>query len=410
MGRTNYDDWNFMGETRRDDHRVRSLKPAKQLQITNQRNSFIFLCVICLLTFLGLVCIYSASFESAVSRGLDHYYFLIKQISYTLIGIALAIIVNIIPEKGIKILSPIMFFASLALLVCDTFLGTNYLSNCDCINFLFLSGVMYMSLYFAGRDNDITNFKQIIVPVIACLIVLGLILMQKNFAYSLMYLGITVTMFAAGGVGIVGIIILLLYAAVPIVCMILSKSDRILSIARLFIPGFGVNQRAGEIMNVRAAIASGSWFGKGLGGGIYKDSIISDIAGKNILSLICEELGFWGLVTIVIFIGFYAFVGYRIAKVARKQKGFYSNMAVGITTMVVWQFILNICWVLGYLPSEGLPMPFFSYGIGIIPVLLESGLLYKITRVKIESEDNERIIESIQDELMFPEKYIFENN
>ena len=65
---------------------------------------------------------------------------------------------------------------------------------------------------------------------------------------------------------------------------------------------------------------------------------------------------------------------------------------------------------LGYLPSEGLPMPFFSYGIGIIPVLLESGLLYKITRVKIESEDNERIIESIQDELMFPEKYIFENN
>ena len=54
--------------------------------------------------------------------------------------------------------------------------------------------------------------------------------------------------------------------------------------------------------------------------------------------------------------------------------------------------------------------PFFSYGIGIIPVLLESGILYRITRVKVNTAESDRIIESIQDELMFPERYEFENH
>lgn len=54
-------------------------------------------------------------------------------------------------------------------------------------------------------------------------------------------------------------------------------------------------------------------------------------------------------------------------------------------------------------------MPFFSYGLGVIPILLESGLLYKITRVKIDADEKDKVIASIQDELMFPERYDFEN-
>ena len=97
------------------------------------------------------------------------------------------------------------------------------------------------------------------------------------------------------------------------------------------------------------------------------------------------------------------------AKNIRRQNGFFSNLAIGISTMVVWQFILNVCWVLGYLNAEALPLPFFSYGLGIIPVLLESGILFRITRVKIDAEESEKVMASIQDELMFPERYDFEN-
>jgi len=409
MARQSYDDWNFMGEVQKEEKRVKSARLGKVRQINNQRNSFIFLCIVILLTFMGLVCVYSASFETAVAEGLPHYYYLIRQAIYVGIGIALMVMANLLPETGLKVMSPIMFFACIVLLVFDTITKQDILMNSETVNFLFLSGVMYMALYFSGRGNKITRIRQIIVPVTGCIIVLVCVMLHRNFSYALMYLALSVAMFATGGVGFFGVVLLLLYAAVPVTCVILSKSERILAVARFFIPGLGTNARAADIMTVKSAIASGSWFGKGLGGGAYKNGVISDLAGKNILACICEELGFWGVILIVILMAVYAYVGYNAARNIRKSNGFYSNLAIGITTMVVWQFLLNIAWVLGFIPSDGLPMPFFSFGIGVIPILFESGLLYRITRAKPTAEEGEKIIESIQDELMFPERYDFEN-
>lgn len=408
MARTSYDDWNFMGEVH-EETRVRNAHSAKTRQINNQRNSFIFLCIVILLTLMGLVCVYSASFEEAVSRNLPHYHYLLSQGIYVAIGIGLMVLVNVIPEIALKVLSPIMFFVCIILLTIDTIWTKNLFMNSDTMGLLFLSGVMYMSLYFSGRGNRIERATQLIPPVLGCIIVLALILLRRNFSYALMYLALSVTMFAAGGVGLFGVILLLLYVAVPVACIILSKSERIIAVAQFLIPGLGANPRADVIQASKSAIASGSWFGKGLGGGVFKNGVISDLAGKNILACICEELGFWGIVLIVLFIAFYAFVGYMAAKNIRRQNGFYSDLAIGISTMVVWQFILNICWVLGYLNADGLPLPFFSYGLGIIPILLESGILYRITRMKIDADESEKVMASITDELMFPEKYDFEN-
>ncbi|MBQ5390922.1 MAG: FtsW/RodA/SpoVE family cell cycle protein [Spirochaetales bacterium] len=410
MARASYDDWTFMGEVQSEDRRLRLSKPSKTQQINGVRNSFIFLCVVILLTFMGLVCVYSASFETAVSNGLPHYHYLMMQGIYVAIGIALIVIVNIVPEVFIKVMSPLMFFLCIIVLAVDLFVRKTMIINSDTINFLFMSGVMYMSLYFAGRENRIDRVRQIIPPLVGCILTLVLVLLQRNFSYALMYMALMVTMFAAGGVGLFGVILLILYAAVPAACLIFSKSERIIAAANFLIPGFGTNPRADSILAAKSAIASGSWFGKGLGGGVYKTGVIADLAGKNILACICEELGFWGIILIVLFIAFYAFVGYSAAKNIRKQNMFYSNLAIGITTMVVWQFLLNVAWVIGLLPAEGLPLPFFSYGIGIIPVLLESGILYRITRVKVNTAESDRIIESIQDELMFPERYEFENH
>ncbi len=408
MARASYDDWNFMGEVHTEEQRIRGARSGKNRQLNSQRNSFIFICIVILLTLMGLVCVYSASFEMAVNDGLPHYHYLMMQAIYVGIGVVLMLFVNVIPESGLKILSPVLFFLCMVALAVDIILRKNIIMTPDTINFLFLSGVMYMSLYFSGRGNKIERVRQIIPPLVGCIITLVLILVQRNFSYALMYLAIMVTMFAAGGVGLFGVILLLLYAAVPTACMIFSKSERILSVAEFLIPGFGTNPRAAGVLTAKSAIASGSWFGKGLGGGVYK-GVLDDIAGNNILANICEELGFWGVILIILFIAFYAFVGYTAARNVRKYNGFLSNLAIGITTMVVWQFLLNIAWVLGLVPGKGLPLPFFSYGIGIIPVLVESGILYRITRTKPENAEGEHLIDTIQDELMFPERYEFEN-
>ena len=202
MARTSYDDWNFMGEAQKEDIKVRSSRPARMQQITNQRNSFIFLCAVILLTFMGLVCVYTASFQTAVSNGLPHYYFLLRQGIYVAIGIALMIMVNVVPEIFLRVLSPVLFFTCIVLLGLDTALGKSLLMNPDTVSILFISAVMYMSLYFSGRGNHIDRIRQLIVPVLGCVIVMVLILLHRDFSYALMFLAMCVTMFAAGGVGL----------------------------------------------------------------------------------------------------------------------------------------------------------------------------------------------------------------
>lgn len=408
MGKTSYDDWNFMGEIQKEDRKARNAKASKH--VNSQKNSFIFICVVCVMTLLGLVCVYSASYPQAVAAGIPHYAFLVNQVIYVAIGVFLMILVNLLPEKTIKILSPIMLLACIVALGANPLLGKKGFITSENVNLVFLSGVMYLSLYFSNRGNKIEKIRQLIVPGICCLVVFGLVLLQKNLSFALMYLALSITMFAAGGVGVVGVVILLLYALVPLLCAVLSKPDRILAVARFLIPGYGTNPRIEQTAVIRSAIASGSWFGKGLGLGEFKTGAIDYISSKCIFANICEEIGLWGVVLIVLFFAMYAFVGYNTSKAIRKQDGFYSNLALGVTTMVVWQFILNVLWVLGFLSIDGLSMPFFSYGAGSILIMLESGILFKISKIKVEVDDTDKIVETFQEELLFPEKYEFENS
>ena len=407
MGRQEYDDWSFMGEVQKE-QRLKS--EAKRVRQTNaSRNAFVFLCSVCILSLSGLVSVYSASFPVAVNNGLNHYYYLINQAIYLGIGLLLAVFINVLPETAIKVLAPICLLASIALLAVDFIFDKSFVSSVDTIGFVFVACVMYLSLYFSNRGNKIEKVKQLIVPAVGCLAVLALLLLKKSFAYAVYFLVLNAIMFAAGGIGIMGIIILCLYLLVPSLVIIFSKSDVLLSIARFLFPGVEGSARSTQIATIKEAIASGSWFGKGLGMGEYKTGAIEDLAGKCIFANVCEEIGFIGIFTILVVFLVLAFTGYRVTKMLRKQNGFYSNLALGCTTIVIWQMLANVLWLLGIIPGTGLSMPFFSYGMEIIPVMLACGLIYKASRCKdVLAEDN--VVENLSDELKFPEQYEFEKS
>lgn len=402
MGRLGYDDWNFMGEVQKEQRIRKDSKASGSL-----RSSFVFMCAVCLLSFLGLVCVYSASFPVAVENGLNHYYYLINQCIYLAIGILLFVLVNVLPTTAIKVLSPVFLFACIVVLSIDVFIGRTILLTSDTIALVFISLVMYMSLYFSNRGNSVAKLRQLIVPGVVCLLLLTLLILKRSFGYAVMLLGVGSVLFVAGGLGVFGMIILLLYLLVPALSIVFSKSDILLSVARFLVPGFGSNGRAEQIVAVRTAISSGEWFGKGLGKGEHKIGEIVDIAGNSIFANVCEEMGFLGAVVVIAVFVVLGFVGYRTAKALRNQNAFYSNLALGCTTVVVWQMMLNLTWLLGFIPGDGMPLPFFSYGLGIVPTLLACGLVYKASCQKGGSDDS-KVVEAIQDELMFPERYEFE--
>jgi len=403
MGRLGYDDWNFMGEVR-DERRLRNENLKQPMPF---KNSFVLACIICLFSFLGLVCIYSASFPVAVNNGLNHYYFLIKQLVYLAIGTLLFVLINVLPTAVLKVISPIFMLSCIAILGFDAFLQKNTLLSPDTIGFIFTAAVMYMALYFSNRDNCITRLRQLVVPGLGCLLVLILLLLQKSFAYAFMFIGICSVMFIAGGVGVFGMLLLILYLLVPVLAIIFSKSNILLSVTRFIVPGVNTSESEAQLSAIQNSISSGSWLGKGLGMGEHKTGEVIDMAGNCIFANICEEVGLLGALILIISFLVFGFVGYRIARTLRNRDSYYSNIALGCTTIILWQMILNIAWVLGYIPGDGIPLPFFSYGLEIVPIMLTSGLLYKASRSK-QCSDDSKFVETIQDELMFPERYEFE--
>jgi len=96
-----------------------------------------------------------------------------------------------------------------------------------------------------------------------------------------------------------------------------------------------------------------------------------------ILAVIAEELGVVGVFALMFLYGLIAYAGLRTAKAARSL--YSALIAVGVTSLIVSQALLNTCAVLGLAPLTGVPLPFVSYGSSSLIVMLASmGLLMNV--------------------------------
>ena len=127
------------------------------------------------------------------------------------------------------------------------------------------------------------------------------------------------------------------------------------------------------------AIGSGGLFGVGLGNSTQKYLYIPEPQNDFIFAIVAEELGFVGCVAIIALFGIFVWRGIVIAMKAPDMFG--SLLAVGVTTLVAVQAIINIAVVTASIPTTGMALPFFSYGGTALVILLASvGILLNISR------------------------------
>jgi cell division protein FtsW len=125
------------------------------------------------------------------------------------------------------------------------------------------------------------------------------------------------------------------------------------------------------------AIGSGGLFGVGPGQSVQKIFYLPEAPTDFILAVIAEELGVIGVFALLFLYGLIAYAGLRAAKAARSL--YSALIAVGVTTLIVSQAVLNAFAVLGLAPLTGVPLPFVSYGSTSLIVMLASmGLLLNV--------------------------------
>ena len=125
------------------------------------------------------------------------------------------------------------------------------------------------------------------------------------------------------------------------------------------------------------AIGSGGLLGVGPGQSVQKMFYLPEAPTDFILAVIGEELGAVGVFALMFLYGLIAWAGLRAAKSARSL--YSALIAVGVTTLIVSQAVLNTFAVLGLAPLTGVPLPFVSYGSTSLIVMLASmGLLLNV--------------------------------
>lgn len=134
-----------------------------------------------------------------------------------------------------------------------------------------------------------------------------------------------------------------------------------------------------QVMQGLYAIGSGGFFGKGLGNSTQKLGVIPEVQNDMILTIVCEELGVFGVIIVLVMFGLLL---YRLMFIAKNAPDLYGSLvASGIFAHISLQVILNIAVVTNMMPTTGVTLPFISYGgTSVLFLMTEMGIALGISR------------------------------
>lgn len=182
----------------------------------------------------------------------------------------------------------------------------------------------------------------------------------------------------------VGLVILLVGVQIISATMSTSENFRMRRIIAWLNPEEYAAEGAYQTLQGLYAIGSGGLFGKGLGESMQKLGFIPEAQNDMIFSVICEELGLFGAVCLILL---YLLIIWRLMIIANNASDLYGALiVVGIMAHLSIQVLLNIAVVTNTIPNTGVSLPFISYGGTSISILLaEMGLALSVSRgIKLE--------------------------
>jgi cell division protein FtsW len=346
------------------------------------------------LTAIGIMMVLSASSVEAIAAGESPYSAALKQGMFAGIGLFLMFLISRVNVVWLKRGAWIAIIAALVLLGLVLLVGRSALGNKNWIDvgpFTFqpseaakLALALWMATVLDRKARLLSQTKHALVPVVpGAAAVIGLILMGNDLgtamivmmimAAALFFAGVRLYLFGiAGVVTVVGVAIAAITSPNR-VCRILSWTGQTCA------DGSDLSYQS---TNGLYGLASGGWFGVGLGQSRQKYSWIPEAHNDFIFAIIGEELGLVGtLVVLVLF----AILGAAIYRVVVAQKDMFHRVLAG--TIMVWllgQATVNMAVVTGLAPVIGVPLPFISYGgSALLMSLCAVGVVLSLARVQM---------------------------
>jgi len=341
---------------------------------------------------IGIVMIYSASSIYALERYKDSLFFLKRHLSFLAIGIFLAFWVMGIDYKSLKRWArPLIMLSTLLLiLVLIPGIGREVAGARRWFRFKFISFqpselanltiIIYIADFINRKGDTIRTFlKGFLPPMFILGVVSLLILMQPDLGTTLA-LGIVVfIMLFVAGIRPAYLLSIILLSLPVLYMLIFSVPYRRMRILAFLNPWLDPKGSGFQIIQSQIALGSGGIFGQGLGHSKQKLFYLPAAHTDFIFSIIGEELGLLGTVSIIILFIIFIQHGLKIVKNAPDKFGYF--LSLGLILMICLKAVINIGVSCGLLPTKGLPLPFISYGgSSFIFDIISVGILINIAR------------------------------
>jgi len=348
-----------------------------------------FIAVIILLS-LGLVMVFSASSVMGLADAGNPYHYVQRQSILAVMGLLLMFVLMKVDYHIFKPLALPGLVVSFILLVAVLFIGsgtggaTRWIRiagfNLQPSEIAKLVMVNYVAVYLATKREKARKFFSGLLPILLITAAqFALIMLEPDFGTGVALIFTVVVVLFAGGVHL-GQLSVVGLSAVPVMVYLLTmKEYRVRRLFAFLDPWSDPTDTGWNVIQSLLAIGSGGLFGLGLGKSKQKFSYLPEHHTDFIFAILCEELGFLGGVTVLLL---YLVIAWRGLRIAMRAPDLYGTLlAIGITSMLAFQALLNIGVVTGSLPVTGIPLPFISHGGSSLLISLAGvGILLNISR------------------------------
>jgi cell division protein FtsW len=353
---------------------------------------------------IGIVMVYSASFPVGTERMGDPFHFLKKQAIAGALGIGLLLLAARMNYRYWQVLAIPLLLGSIVCLFLVFVPGLRqqiggayrWLKigpfSFQPAELAKLALVIYLARWLTRKEGRMENFTAgFLPPVIVAGILFLLVFKQPDFGTGVLFAVVVFLMLFAGGTRLrfLGVAFL---AALPVLAFLAFRANyRIGRFLAFWDPWKDPGGTGYQIIQSFLAFGAGKIFGVGLGEGKQKLFYLPEIHTDFILSIIGEELGLIGVTLIIIL--FLALIIRGFQSCLRAPDLFGTYLALGVTTLISIQTLLNMGVVMGLLPTKGSTLPFISYGgTSLMINLMAVGILLNVHSQggKSKNEDPDR--------------------
>ncbi len=346
---------------------------------------------VCLMVVFGCVMIYSASsYVGKVQYG-DSFYFVKKQVLGAVAGGALMVFFCFFPYKKLEKFRYIAIAVAVVLLALVFVPGVG-VTNYGATRWIGFGGLtiqpseiakyafaLFAAAYFSKNAKKVRTVRGVLPVLGVGALLCVLVILEPNMSITMCLGMLMLALVFLSGANLKTFAIILVPCVLAVPALIIAEPYRLQRLSAFLDPWSSPQDEGYQLIQSLYALGGGGLFGVGLFNSAQKYRFLPFAESDFILSVMGEELGFFGLLIFFAACAFIVWRGLRIARRCADRFGYL--LAAGFTLVYGIQVVVNALVVSGTIPPTGLPLPLISSGnTSLVITMASMGVLYNISR------------------------------